>query len=214
MMSQENMRITDKLASAQGVRSEIPNQELAAAIVAGNDNKAVRELINGLSARSPAVQSDCIKTLYEIGEQKPSLIARYVQEFIRLLDSRNNRLQWGAMTALHAIAPEQSKELFDVLPRLAAVAEKGSVITRDNYVGILIALMDKGYTDEVFPLLNEQLISCPTNQLPMYAERAVPAIPERHKDVFIRTLTGRLDDIPQESKRKRVEKVLRKLNSR
>jgi hypothetical protein len=45
----------------------------------------------------------------------------------------------------------------------------------------------------------------------MYAEQAVPVITTKRKAAFIKTLTARLDDIEKESKRKRVEKVIRTL---
>jgi hypothetical protein len=46
----------------------------------------------------------------------------------------------------------------------------------------------------------------------MYAENAIPVITEKHKQLFIKTLTSRLDDIEKESKRKRVEKVIKNVS--
>jgi HEAT repeat protein len=204
------MSILDKLASSLNRRDEVPNQELAAQIVAAKDAKAIRELVDNLANKSKGIRHDCIKTLYEIGELNPSLIAPHVDEFIKLLESKDNRLQWGAMSALNRIAAQKHKELFNALPLLAAAVERGSVITRDNYVGILAMLMSKGYADNVFHLMHEQLLTSLVNQLPMYAEMAAPAVPEQHKAAFIDTLTDRLKDIEQESKRKRIEKVLKK----
>ena len=206
------MSVIDKLATSLNRRDEIPNQELAAQIVAGNDKKAVKELADLLIHKNKDLQSDAIKTLYEIGAQKPSLIAPYVADFIGLLTSKNNRLQWGAMTALRAITTEKPDDIYAALPQLAAVTDAGSVITRDNYVGILIGLLSiKKYEDDAFPLLNEQLLGCPSNQLPMYAEQALPFLPESHKAIFIQSLSSRLGDFEKESKRKRVEQVLKKL---
>jgi hypothetical protein len=80
-------------------------------------------------------------------------------------------------------------------------------------VAILIKLGSiKQYHEAVFALLNEQLMSCPVNQLPMYAENALPIIDDKNKATFINTLRSRLDDFEKESKRKRVEKVLKKLS--
>lgn len=209
------MNTIDKLASSLNRRDEVPNQELAKAIVAGKDTKAIQELVQYLSHKSKDIQSDCIKVLYEIGEQQPSLIIPYASDFIALLDSNNNRLQWGAMSALNSITAEIPKVIYPVLGKLAAVADKGSVITRDNYVAILIKLCAvKEYADNVFALLNEQFLLSPPNQLPMYAELALPIIDNRHKTLFIKTLMARLGDFEKESKRKRVEKVLKKLQDK
>jgi hypothetical protein len=172
----------------------------------------VKELVDLLLHKKKDFQGDAIKTLYEIGYQKPSLIAPYAADFIGLLESKNNRLQWGAMTALNTIITEKPEEIYAALPQLAAVTDAGSVITRDNYVGILIGLLYlKKYEDDAFALLNEQLLGCPSNQLPMYAEKALPFVPESHKATFIQSLSSRLDDFEKESKRKRVEQVLKKL---
>src|ERR1041385_1990762 len=96
--------IIERLASSLGKRDEKPNQELAASLVKSKDKKAIKELVEHLSDKDKNIQSDCIKVLYEIGEQKPELIADYDKEFLALLDSKNNRLVWGAMTAIDCIA--------------------------------------------------------------------------------------------------------------
>ena len=103
------MSIINKLASQQNRRDEIPNQELAKKIATAGDKKAVKELFENLINKDKAIQSDCIKVIYEIGEQKPKLIARFANQLIDLLSNKNNRLQWGAMTALHSITGETPK---------------------------------------------------------------------------------------------------------
>jgi hypothetical protein len=204
--------ILPKLASSLGRRDEVPNDELAKQIAATGDKKAVQELVELLGSKNKNIQSGCIKALYEIGSIQPTLISAYTDEFVKLLDSKDNRLQWGAMTALNSITAEKSKVVFSVLPRLAAAADKGSVITRDNYVGILTKLCSiKEYSNDAFDLLNEQLLNSPANQIPMYAENALPVINEKQRPVFAKTLVSRLNDFEKESKRKRLEKVLKKL---
>lgn len=205
------MSVIDKLATSLNRRDEVPNQELAKEIVETENKEAVAELIQNLSNKNKDIQSDCIKVLYEIGEAKPHLIAPYAKNFVELLDSKNNRLQWGAMTALNTIASESPAIVFGALAKLALVADKGSVITRDNYVSILTKLCSvDAYKNDAFDLLHEQFLTSPTNQLPMYAENAVNVIDDAHKPVFIKTLIARLPEIEKESKRKRVEKVLKK----
>ena len=150
--------------------------------------------------------------LYEIGYNDPKLIAGHIAAFIALLDNKDNRMQWGAMTALGCIVREKPDAIFVALPKIIDAADKGSVITRDHCVNILISLSatDK-YADKAFPLLLEQMIACPTNQLPMYAENAMPMVNGPNKDRFIKVLASRLDKIEKESKRNRVEKVIKKL---
>jgi len=207
------MSVINKLATSLNRRDEVPNQELAKQIAGKNNKAAVQELIDNLSNKNKDIQSDCIKVLYEIGELKPALLAPYAKDLIALLSSKNNRLQWGAMTALNTITAEEPKMIYSALPKIIAAADGGSVITKDHAVNILINLCSvKQYAEAAFTLLIEQLLNSPTNQLPMYAEKAMPVINEKNKTAFIKTLSSRLNDIEKDTKRKRVEKVIKKFS--
>ena len=207
------MTIIDKLATSLNRRDEIPNQELAKQIVKRNDKDSVNELFGHLNNKNKNIQSDCIKVIDEIGALKPQLLADFSKELIALLDRKNNRLQWGAMTALDNITNEIPKQIHKALGKIIAVADKGSVITNDHCVGILIKLCaTKEYAEDAFALLNERLKISPTNQLPMYAEIALSIINDKNKAAFIKTLNSRLPDIEKDTKRIRVEKVIKKLN--
>jgi hypothetical protein len=206
------MTIIDKLASSLGRRDKIPNQELAKEIAAGNNKKAVKEVVENLNNKSRDIQGDCIKVVYEIGRLNPGLIADYYKELLALLDSRNNRLQWGSMSALNSITNEVPEVIYKSLGKIVDAADKGTVITNDHCVGILIKLCAiKKYAEDAFSLLNERLKDCPVNQLPMYAEMALPVINDKNKATFGETLQSRMGDIGMDTKRKRVEKVIRKL---
>ena len=206
------MSVIDQLASSLGRRDEVPNQALAKAIVKNSDKKAVKELVENLKHNKKDIQSDCIKVLYEIGELQPELIVIYLDDFLALLNHKNNRLRWGGMTALNCISKINPDDIYKVLPKIMEAAEKGSVITRDNAVNILINLSAvKKHASNAFDLLIDQLLNCPTNQLPMYAERALPIINENNKTVFVEALKSRLENIEKESKKKRVVKVINKL---
>lgn len=207
------MTILDKLASSLGRRDEAPNQELAKEITGRSDKAAVKELIDHLGNKSKDIQNDCIKVIYEIGTLKPELIADYSADFVKLLDNKNNRLQWGGMTALNTIALEKPDVVFENLPKLVNAAEKGTVITKDNLMAILTKLCSiEKYAEDAFALFNEQLLKCPTNQLPMYAENAIPVMNDKNKVQFIKTLTSRLGEIEKDTKRIRVEKVIKKIS--
>ena len=207
------MSILDKLATALNRRDEVPNQLLAKQIAAKNDKKAVFELVTNLQNKNKNIQADCIKTLYEIGEIKAELIADHTKEFVALLESKNNRMQWGAMHALNVITDVNPSSIYSVLGKIISAAEKGSVITKDHYVNILIKLsQEKKYFKNTFPLLLEHLKGSLTNQLPKYAEDSLPLINANNKDVFLKTLISRLKEMDIETKRKRLEKVIRKAN--
>jgi hypothetical protein len=202
------------LASSLGRRDEVPNVELAQRIVKTEDKGAIKELVENLSNKDGHVQADCIKVLYEIGDKKPKLISGFARQFLALLGSKNNRLVWGAMTALDSITLEEPAAIAENLPKMTRIADKGSVITRDHVVSILTKLASlKKYEDMAVPFLVEQLKSCPDNQLPMYAEGLPSIANDGNRDVFMSILALRLGGIDKESKRKRVEKVMKLISS-
>ena len=206
------MSVLHELASALGRRDEVPNQELAAKIASSKNKEAVKELVENLWVKSKDVQNDCIKVLYEIGALEPSLIAPYAVTFLGLLRHKNNRLQWGGMAALDSIVSEKPEFIYESVPAILDAVYKGSVITMDGAVNIFIKLCSiPQYTENAFEVLLEILQKAPVNQLPMYAERAIPIVTTANKTRFITILSSRLNEIEKESKRKRVEKVIQKL---
>lgn len=209
------MSVIEKLATALNRRDEVPNQELARRIVSQRNTAAVQEVVENLNHKNKGIQGDCIKVLYEIGESTPELIAKYYREFGKLLESTNNRLVWGAMTALDTIVLKEPKGVYGMLPKILEAADNsGSVIARDHAVGILVKLgMLKPYKSDCVPLLIEQLLSCPNNQFAMYAEMSLAAIDDANRKRFQQVMEKRLPKLDKESQKKRVAKVLRKIGN-
>jgi hypothetical protein len=203
------MDIIKMLASSLGHRDEGPNIALAERIATTGDKKAVEQLITGLQGKKD-VQNDCIKVLYEAGERNPALIAAHFKVFLGLLTHQNNRLQWGAMAALDSITTTVPGQIYPSLPVVLQAAEHGSVITKDHAMNILIKLCGlPRYAGNAFTLLCEQLLKSPVNQLPMYAERALPVVNSRNKEAFVQAIESRLPEVDTASKKARLERVLR-----
>jgi hypothetical protein len=203
------------LASSQHRRDDNPNQTLAVKIIKSKRTDWVKELVDNLKNFDRNIQNDCIKVLYEIGERgSAALIAPYYNEFGELLASRNNRLVWGAMTALDTIADISPERIIGLLPQIVKAIDEGSVITVDHGVSILARLagIDK-YAKKVFPLLLIQLNRCPAKQLPMYAEKSLVAINASNKKQFLRLLEERSSELENSSQKKRIEKVVKKIES-
>lgn len=206
------MNVLEKIASALNRRDEVPNQELAEAIVLKKDRAAVKDLILALEHKSTAIQNDCIKVLYEIGERNEKMILPYLDTFIAVLKHKNNRLQWGSMHALDVLTPHAPAKIYAYLPQIMEAADLGSVITRDHAVGILIKLLQVDeYAKDAFDLYQEQLVKSPENQFPMYAERAAPFIPASSFEKFEHVLRGRLQGLSSQSRINRVKKILNRL---
>src|SRR4029079_8436316 len=157
------MTVLDKLASALDRNDEKPNVELAEKLVSSRDKKAIAELAGAVAGGKAAVQNDAIKVLYEIGERNPELIAAHAEVFLAALTSKNNRLVWGAMSALDTIAAVEAKALYTRLPEILDAAEKGSVIAKDKAVSLLCKLSVPGHAKKTLPVLLEMLKTSAVN---------------------------------------------------
>lgn len=208
------MSVLNKLASALNRADEVPNQILAQEIAEAGDAAAVQELAANLSNKDKNIQSDCIKVLYEIGERKPDLIADHVEAFITLLRGRNNRLIWGAMTALGQIADRKAAEIWKQVEVIIQATENGSAITQDWGVRVLAAVstQDARYEQSIFPFLIAFLRRCPPKDLPRHAESALVAVNAANRDEFLHLLEGRKADL-KPSQLKRVQQIIRKIGS-
>jgi hypothetical protein len=81
------MSALEKIAFYQNRRDEVPNQELARQLAQFRDQSGIDEIAANMANKNSNVRSDCLKVLYEIGYLDPTLIAPYVEDFLRLFHS-------------------------------------------------------------------------------------------------------------------------------
>lgn len=208
------MSILPRLASSQNVGNDLPNQALARDLASSGDVDAIVELVENLSNRDRAIQSDCIKTLYEIGYLDPALIAPHAAVFLKMLRSRNNRLVWGGMIALSTISSLTADDLFPHLAEIQKAMASGSVITVDAAILTLagIASAKPEYNRAIFPTLLEHLRTCRPKEVPQHAEKTLPAVTPVNKDDFIAVLESRMEDLTT-AQTGRLKKVIRKVET-
>jgi len=204
------MSVIDKLATSLGQRGDVPNQELARELAAKYDTVGVKELAENLWNKNTNLASDCIKTLYEIGYLKPELIAPYVNDFLKIIKNKQNRLVWGGMLALSTIAALKPKEIFEQVELVKKVTREGSVITTDNGIKTLavVAGARMEYNQVIFSFLIEHLQTCRSKEVPQHAESTLAAVNAGNKKKFIDTLTSRLEALTS-SQTARVKKTIR-----
>lgn len=206
------MSVLARLASALGRNDEAPNVDLAAELAKDSDSAAIAVLASALSERASAVQNDAIKVLYEIGAVRPDLILGHADAFFAALKSRNNRLVWGAMTALDTLAATAPERVAGRLPELLDAADRGSVIAKDKAVSILATLAAQPRPVTVaWERLIAILRTSADNQTPMYAEQALRAAPMNDAVALAEVVRLRAEKMHQPAKRARLEKVLRRL---
>jgi len=208
------MTIANRLASALERNDERPNVALAEALSASPDPDAVAELAGLLTTGDRKQRHDAIKVLYELGERDPEQIAPHFDIFVSLLSTRDNRMRWGTMSALAALAPIRQHELAEHLDAILAAADRGSVISKDKAMKLICDLNAvPDFNERLTPIILARLEVTAVNQVPMYAEFAAPTIAPAHKLAF-RTLIEKLcDRISMPAKKKRLEKVLKKLDA-
>ena len=206
--------ILSQLASSQGRRDEVPNVELGQSIAATGDTRAIAILTQNLSHKKKEIRRDCIKALYEAGNINPSLLKPHLPELLPLTHSKDNRMQWGGMTALECIAREEAEALLPHLPFLMKAALAGSVITRDHFVKILVHVGKQNSREIAFEMLHEILLSAPINQLPSYAEEMLPLITGDNRNRFRETLESRISELEDSpAKHRRMLKAIKKASS-
>jgi len=198
------------LACKLGRRDEVPNIELAEKLCETMDKDGVSEIVNGLKSGDQAVANDCIKVLYEIGQRKPELIVDFTDDFITGLSGKNNRIVWGSMTALAYITQIKPEVVFSRLPEILAAYKKGSVITVDNSISVFAQLCkaNHDYQRSIFPILLDHLANCRAKEIPQHAERMAVCIDSSNKEVFIKALEARSNEL-SEAQNRRIMKLIK-----
>ncbi len=206
------MSIAGRLASALERNDEAPNIELAEALARTGNKDEIAELAGLLTAGPNPVRHDAIKSFYELGERRPDLIAPYLDQLVDLLGTNDNRMLWGTMSALAALAPTHAEALMPHLNHILDAADRSSVIAKDKCMVILAALnSDDRFAGIITPVLLDRVRHAATNQTPMYAEIAAPTIRPADKPAFREVVEQRLAAMSYPAKRKRLEKVLKAL---
>ncbi|MGG3571782.1 hypothetical protein ABES25_17170 [Bacillus gobiensis] len=192
---------------------EQPNIALAEELCAEENAAGIKEIVDGLANTNKKIAADCIKVISEVGERKPELIAPYVSILIEQLNSKNNRMVWGAMTVLSKIAHLKPAELFEQRETIFHAYEKGSVITRDNSITVFAeqAKANKEYEPTMFRAIIEHLNTCRPKEVGQHAERAFVCVTPENVLEFKEVLINRRDMLSDPQK-KRVDKLLKKCN--
>lgn len=189
------MSVLGKIAHFQDRRDEVPNQEVARELAQTRSLADIREIAENLWNKEPNIQSDCLKVLYELGYLATELIADYLDDFLKLLKHRNNRMVWGGMIALSTIAGLQADRIFPHVDEIQKTMETGSVITNDAGIKTLteVAARKDEYRARIVPYLLERLSNSRPVDAPRYAEIILAAIDTADKAEFVKILEKRME---------------------
>ena len=59
--------------------------------------EGIREAVDNLRNEDKKIQVDCLAVLEQVGLLAPELIEDYLEEFLRLVFGKDNRLIWASM---------------------------------------------------------------------------------------------------------------------
>jgi hypothetical protein len=208
------MAVLDRIAFYRGRRDEVPNQKLARDLAEAGDKKGIREIAGNLWNENPNIQGDCLKVLYEIGYLRPELIADYVDDFLKLLRSKNNRMVWGGMIALSTISLIRARAIWGSIGEVIRATKEGSLITKVSGIKTLagVASTGKNYRVRLLPILLQQLRTCPPRDLPLHAESTLPAVQEEGRARVLALLQSRLRELTP-SQASRLRRVIRQVRA-
>lgn len=124
------MSILDRLASAQGLRTQEPNDAAASLCIESPDR--LEEIAAGLAGRDARLAGDCAEVMTKVAERAPELVAPFAGALVAALGHKNGRVRWESAHALALVADRAAKVVEGAFPTLAAlVREHDGVIVRD-----------------------------------------------------------------------------------
>ena len=125
----------------------------------------------------------------------------YAEDFLKLLNSKNNRLVWGGMIALATVAELKADVVFAHLEEIKQAMQHGSVITVDNGVLALARAASRSdkFSKAIFPLPAES----PEDLPPQGRGAAFGEDPRGRKCVQQDSIRGRAQEEAGRSLRRR-----------
>lgn len=206
--------IISRLSTSLDQRNEQPNIALGKEIARAKDRAAINEIRKLLtSGISTDLLCDLLKVLEAAGAHDPELIADLFDDLLALITRPPaGQVVWRSMCVLAWAAPLNRKQAFDHLGQLLDVMDRGSVVARDHGFNILTDLYNQPeYRDDLFPLIKEQILAAPDNQLGQYSEKWLKVIQKKHIPDLQSILETRQPELEKEAHRKRIGKILRQL---
>jgi hypothetical protein len=174
----------------------------------------ISEMINGVYNKNKSIASDCLAVLYHIGYLDPSLIVEYYTVFLSLLNSKINRMVWGAMIAISTISKSNPELVYNDINLIEKLISEGTLITQIWGVNTLVNLcMNDMYYEEIIVKLLELLKICRNIDFAKRAQIINEVIQDIDKEYFINILLDRQSVLTRNSF-KIIEKIVKDYNNK
>ncbi len=201
-----------KIAFHRNIRNETPNKELAEELADTNNKKGIREISEYLYDKNKSISSDCLSVLYTIGYSKPELIQEYIDDFLKLLESKINRMVWGSMIAISTIAPLKSDYIFSKIDLILKTMKKGTLITEVWGIKTLVKLsiVNKECKTKLLPILFDYLEKCRPVDFVTRVETILPVIASSEENEIVdRIIEIKITEL-SDSQTKKLRTILKK----
>jgi hypothetical protein len=208
------MSALQEISYYQNKRDAVPDQILAKRLADEEDIDGIAEIVENLQNKNKSIASDCLKVLYELGYIRPDLIARYVDNFLGLLKSKNNRMVWGSMIALATIATYKPHEIAAQYELIHEKMKNGTVITIVWGIRLIGNLVGEApeYEEMVMPYVTHLLNTCIPRDVATHGEGLLPMITEQNEHVFRQIFDSRMADMSAAQAR-RMRGVIKKIGT-
>jgi len=206
------MSVIHKIAYHQNRRDEVPNQELAKELAESENTVGLQEMVDHLYDKNKSISSDCLKVIYETGYIRPDLIAPFVPEFMKLLESKINRMVWGSMIALANTAPLNPKPVLKEIEKVISTFQKGTLITQVwglNTIANAIAT-DPTYNKKYIGVLFDHIEKCNPRELPRHTQDILAAINDSNREALEAIIMARIDEL-NKSQYTKLKRILKKV---
>jgi hypothetical protein len=209
------MAILERIAFFHNRRDELPNQLLAKELAETKNHSGIMEIGENLKNRNKNVRSDCLKVLYEIGYLDPHLIENFTNDFLELIQSKDNRMVWGAMIALATIADQRSAEIWTRVDEILRITSGGTVITKVWGIRVLakLAAVNPDYKQKIVPFLFNQLRDCLPRDVPTHTESILGVVDQTNKKELLSILDERSQELTP-AQLIRFKRVLKQIDQR
>lgn len=206
------MKWISKIAFNRNIRNETPNKELAKELADTNNKEGIKEISGYLYDKNKSVSSDCLAVLYTIGYSKPELIQEYVDDFLKLIESKNNRMVWGSMIALSTIARLKSYYIYKKIDLILQTMKKGTLITEVWGIKTLVnlSLENKEYKSKLLSVLFDYLERCRPIDFAARVETILPVIENTDENEILDRIIEIKSKELSDSQTKKLRMVLKK----
>lgn len=122
------MNIIDKISRKGSEKEKIAREVMGSP-------ELIPQLLQGLNNSKGSIRFGCEKILRRIGEKQPELIYPHFDAFVKMLDSENNILKWGAIITLSNMASIDSENKFNkIFKKYFAPITGKTMITASNII--------------------------------------------------------------------------------